>query len=35
MKTEVKDEIELGHCKYVGGSTKISVIYSTEKNTNR
>ena len=31
MKIEVKDEVELGHCKDIGGSTKISIIYNTNK----
>lgn len=31
MKIEVKDEVELGHCKYVGGSTKITIIYRDNK----
>lgn len=31
MKIEVKDEVELGHCKYIGGSTKISIIYKDNK----
>lgn len=31
MKIEVKDEVELGHSRYVGGSTKISIIYKDNK----
>lgn len=33
MKIEVKDEVELGHCKYIGGSTKISVIYNVKESS--
>lgn len=31
MKIEVKDEVEIGHCKDIGGSTKISIIYDIKE----